>query len=66
MPRTATSSTTLRDRAPGLPEPAACGSCAAGTSEAVLGNDPDGFVLCRECLSRLDTLLFSRGRHLAT
>lgn len=65
MPQTTTNPTALRDRAPGLREPPACASCDAGTSEVVLGNDPDGFVLCRECLSRLDTIL-SRGRQLAT
>ena len=65
MPQTTTKPTTLRDRAPGLLEPAACAFCDAATSEVVLGNDPDGFVLCRECLSRLDTIL-SRGRQLAT
>ena len=65
MPQTTTNPTTLRDRAPGLLETAACASCDAGTREVVLGNDPDGFVLCRECLSRLDTIL-SRGRQLAT
>ena len=65
MPQTTTNPTTRRGRAPGLLEPAACVSCDAGTSEVVLGNDPDGFVLCRECLSRLGTIL-SRGRQLAT
>jgi len=65
MLQTTTNPTTLRDRAPSFLEPAACASCDAGTSEVVFGNDPDGFVLCRECLSRLDTIL-SRGRKLAT
>ena len=65
MRQTTTNPTTLPDRAPGLLEPAACASCDAATSEVVLGNGPDGFVLCRECLSRLNTIL-SRGRRLAT
>lgn len=65
MLQTTTDPTTPRDRAPCLLEPAACASCDAGTSEEAFGNDPDGFVLCRECLSRLDTIL-SRGRELAT
>ena len=64
MPQTTTNPATLRDRAPGLLEPAACASCDAATSEVALGNDPDGFVLCRGCLSRLNTIL-SRGRQLA-
>jgi hypothetical protein len=65
MLQTTTKPTTLRDSAPCLLEPAACASCDAGTCEVVFGNDPDGFVLCRECLSRLDTIL-SRGRQLAS
>ena len=65
MLQTTTNPATLRDRAPCLLEPAACASCDAGTSEVVIGNDPDGFVLCRECLSRLDTIL-SRGRQIAS
>lgn len=65
MQQATTNPTTLRDHAPCLLEPAACASCDAGTSEVVLGNDPDGYVLCRECLSRLDTIL-SEGRQLAT
>jgi hypothetical protein len=65
MLQTTTNPTTQRDRAPQPLHPAVCDSCDAGTSEVVIGNDPDGFVLCRECLSRLDTIL-SRGRQLAT
>ena len=65
MPQITTNLTALQDQAPDLLEPAACASCDAGTSEAVLGNDPDSLVLCRECLSRLDKIL-SKGRHLGT
>ena len=65
MLRTTANPTILLDRAPGLLEPVVCGYCDASTSEAVLGNDPDGFILCRACLARLDTILSSR-RQLAT
>ena len=61
MSQTMTNPTTPRDRAPGSLEPAACASCNAGMSEVVVANDPNVFVLCPECLSRLDTIL-SRGR----
>jgi len=65
MQQTSTNPTTLRDRTPRLLEPASCACCDAGTSEVILGDDPDGFVLCREFLSRLDTIL-SRGGQLAS
>ena len=65
MLQTTTNPTSMPDRGPGLPELATCACCHAGTSEVVIGNDPDGFVLCRECLLRLDIIL-SRRRQLAT
>jgi hypothetical protein len=65
MLQATTNTTTMPDRAPGLLERASCACCNAGTSEVVIGNDPDGFVLCRECLLRLDIIL-SKRRQLAT
>jgi len=53
MQRTATNPTTARDRTPRSHEPAVCDSCDNGPGDLVFGDDPDGFVLCRECLSPL-------------
>ena len=63
--RPMTDSSTTRDHAPRSLAPAICASCDSDAGELVVGNDPDGFFLCRECLSRLDAIL-SRGRQPAT
>ena len=51
MQQTATQPMTARDRVPQPLGPAVCASCDSDTSGLVFGNDPDGFVLCLECLS---------------
>ena len=35
------------------PDQTFCASCFSGNGELIYGEDPDGFVLCRECRSPL-------------
>jgi hypothetical protein len=51
MRQTLTTPPTARNRAPRALHPAVCDSCASGLGDLVFGDDPDGFVLCRECRS---------------
>jgi hypothetical protein len=53
MRQTMTTPTTNWDRAPRPLYPVACDSCTSRPRDLVFGNDPDGFVFCRECLSPL-------------
>lgn len=53
MRQTATNPKAARDRTPRSLEAEICASCDSDSSELVFGNDPDGFVVCRECLSPL-------------
>ena len=40
-------------RHPPSSHPEVCASCDSGARELIYGDDPDGFVLCRECRSPL-------------
>ena len=53
MRQIATNYRAAQDRAARTLEPAICVACDSDSSELVFGNDPDGFVLCRECRSPL-------------
>lgn len=53
MQQTATNPATARNRVVRPFEPPVCASCDSDKSGLVFGNDPDGFVLCRECLAPL-------------
>jgi len=53
MRQTMTEPATARKRATRPLQPAACDSCDDDTGDLAFGDDPDGFVLCSECLSPL-------------
>ena len=44
---------TASDHRSSPPPPAVCASCSSGAKDLIFGDDPDGFVLCRECRSPL-------------
>ncbi len=44
---------TAGDHRSSPPKPAVCASCNGGARDVIFGDDPDGFVLCRECRAPL-------------